>query len=54
MSVRAINAWLDCIVLMGGWRDGSMGFAFAMLKCPYFVQIACRFRELEQPQPLQG
>lgn len=38
--------------LMGGWRDGSVGFAFAVLKSAYFVQIACRYRELEQPQPL--
>jgi glycosyltransferase involved in cell wall biosynthesis len=39
---------------MGGWRDGSVGFAFAVLKSAYFVQIACRFRELEQLQPWQG
>jgi len=33
---------------MGGWRDGSIGFAFCLLKAGYFVQIACRLRELEQ------
>ncbi|WP_216909524.1 glycosyltransferase family 2 protein [Synechococcus sp. CCY 0621] len=36
--------------LMGGWRDGSVGFAFAVLKSSYFVQIACRYKELEQQQ----
>jgi glycosyltransferase involved in cell wall biosynthesis len=35
-------------VLMGGWRDGSTGFAFCLLKASYFTQIACRLRELEQ------
>jgi glycosyltransferase involved in cell wall biosynthesis len=34
--------------LMGGWRDGSHGFAFCLLKAGYFTQIACRLRELEQ------
>lgn len=33
--------------LMGGWRDGSIGFAFCLLKACYFTQIACRLRELE-------
>lgn len=33
---------------LGGWRDGSTGFAFCLLKAAYFVQIACRLRELEQ------
>ncbi|QNI97103.1 glycosyltransferase [Synechococcus sp. RS9902] len=32
---------------MGGWRDGSTGFAFCLLKAAYFTQIACRLRELE-------
>ena len=39
--------------LMGGWRDGSVGFAFCMLKCAYFVQISCRFQELQQADALQ-
>jgi hypothetical protein len=34
--------------LMAGWRDGSTGFAFCLLKAGYFTQIACRLRELEQ------
>mgnify|MGYP001809965668 FL=1 len=45
--------FLGSFFLMGGWRDGSVGFAFAMLKSAYFVQIACRYRELEQLQALQ-
>ncbi len=36
--------------LMGGWRDGSIGFAFCMLKCAYFVQISCRLQELRQAE----
>lgn len=34
--------------VMGGWRDGSIGFAFSLFKASYFTQIACRLRELEQ------
>lgn len=32
---------------MGGWRDGSVGFAFCLLKASYYVEIFCRLRELE-------
>ncbi len=39
--------FLGSYFLMGGWRDGSVGFAFAMLKAGYFTQIACRLNELE-------
>ena len=35
---------------MGGWRDGSIGFAFSLLKAAYFTQIACKLRELELKQ----
>lgn len=35
-------------LLMAGWRDGGVGFAFCLLKAGYFTQIACRLRELEQ------
>ncbi len=37
-------------LLMGGWRDGSTGLAFSILKSAYFVQIACRLRELNAHQ----
>lgn len=40
--------FLGSFLLMGGWRDGSVGFAFCLLKAGYFVQIACRLRELEE------
>lgn len=45
--------FIGSFFLMGGWRDGSVGFAFAILKSAYFVQIACRYREMDQLPPLQ-
>lgn len=39
--------FMGSYVVMGGWSDGSTGFAFAMLKAGYFTQIACRLKELE-------
>ena len=39
--------FLGSFFLMGGWRDGSTGFAFCLLKAGYFTQIACRLREME-------
>ena len=41
--------FLGSFLLMGGWRDGSVGLAFCLLKAGYFVQISCRLRELESP-----
>ena len=35
-------------IVMGGWRDGSAGLAFSMLKAGYFAQISCRLHELKQ------
>ncbi len=32
-------------VLMGGWRDGFTGLAFAILKMSYFTQVYCKLRE---------
>lgn len=32
--------------LMGGFRDGSRGFAFAVLKMAYFIQVYLKIREL--------
>ena len=40
--------FLGSFFAMGGWRDGSIGFSFCLLKAGYFVQIACRLKELEQ------
>ena len=33
--------------LMGGFRDGSRGFAFAILKMAYFTQIYLKIREMQ-------
>jgi hypothetical protein len=33
--------------LLGGFKDGSRGFAFAILKMAYFTQIYCKIKELE-------
>jgi hypothetical protein len=32
-------------VLMGGFRDGFTGLAFAILKMSYFTQVYCKLRE---------
>jgi len=32
-------------ILMGGFRDGSRGFAFAILKMSYFTQVYCKIVE---------
>ncbi|OJW75082.1 glycosyltransferase family 2 protein [Spirosoma sp. 48-14] len=34
--------------LMGGFRDGTRGFAFAILKMAYFTQIYVKIRELKE------
>jgi glycosyltransferase involved in cell wall biosynthesis len=39
--------FLGTFLVMGGWRDGGIGFAFCLLKAGYFTQISCRLRELE-------
>lgn len=40
--------FIGSFFLMGGWRDGTVGFAFAVLKSAYFVQVGCRVVELER------
>jgi glycosyltransferase involved in cell wall biosynthesis len=42
-----IAYFLGSFFLMGGWRDGSAGLAFATLKMSYFTQVYCKLRELE-------
>jgi hypothetical protein len=32
-------------ILLGGFRDGSRGFAFAIFKMSYFNQVYCKIRE---------
>jgi hypothetical protein len=33
--------------LLGGFRDGSRGLAFSILKASYFTQIYCKIEELK-------
>jgi glycosyltransferase involved in cell wall biosynthesis len=33
--------------LLGGFRDGARGFAFALLKMGYFTQVYCKIKEHE-------
>jgi glycosyltransferase involved in cell wall biosynthesis len=37
-------------LFMGGFRDGSRGLAFALMKMAYFTQIYCKIREIESEQ----
>jgi glycosyltransferase involved in cell wall biosynthesis len=41
--------FLGSFVVMGGFRDGARGFAFAIFKMAYFTQVYCKIRELEPP-----
>jgi glycosyltransferase involved in cell wall biosynthesis len=34
--------------LLGGFKDGARGFAYAILKMSYFMQIYCKIRENEK------
>ncbi|MGK6351565.1 glycosyltransferase family 2 protein [Parapedobacter sp. DT-150] len=38
--------FLGSFFLMGGFRDGAIGFAFAILKMAYFTEIYCKINEL--------
>lgn len=42
--------FFGCYFLMGGFRDGVRGFAFALLKMAYFVQVYCKIKELKGKQ----
>lgn len=42
--------FLGSFILMGGFRDGKRGFAFAMLKMAYFTQVYCKIQELSKPK----
>lgn len=41
-------------VLMGGFRDGARGLAFALMKLAYFTQVYCKIKELEMAKPEPG
>lgn len=38
--------FLGSYFLLGGFRDGARGLAFAILKMAYFTQVYCRIKEL--------
>lgn len=38
--------FLGNYVLFGGFRDGSRGLAFSILKASYFTQVTCKIKEL--------
>lgn len=38
--------FLGSFIIYAGWKDGSTGFAFAILKMSYFTQIYCKIKEL--------
>ncbi|GAB4016669.1 glycosyltransferase family 2 protein [Spirosoma migulaei] len=42
--------FLGSFLLMGGFKDGTRGFAFAILKMAYFTQTYLKIRELKQAQ----
>ncbi|GAB2580886.1 glycosyltransferase family 2 protein [Spirosoma areae] len=42
--------FLGSFFLMGGFRDGSRGFAFAILKMAYFTQIYLKIREMQDAE----
>ena len=37
--------FIGSFIFMGGFRDGTRGFTFAILKTAYFVQVYCKIRE---------
>ena len=37
--------FLGSFFLLGGFKDGTRGFAFAILKMSYFMQIYCKIKE---------
>lgn len=37
--------FLGSLIFLGGFRDGSRGFTFAILKMSYFTQIYCKLKE---------
>ena len=55
----ASNPWIGPIFFigsfffMGGFRDGSRGFIFAILKMAYFTEVYCKIQELEHNYKLR-
>lgn len=42
--------FLGSYFLLGGFRDGSRGLAFSILKASYFTQIYCKIKEIKTEQ----
>lgn len=40
--------FIGSFIFLGGFRDGSMGLTFAILKMAYFNEIYCRIKELKE------
>lgn len=40
--------FIGTFLVMGGFRDGTRGLSFAILKMAYFTQVYCKIRELEK------
>jgi glycosyltransferase involved in cell wall biosynthesis len=40
--------FLGSFLAMGGWKDGSRGLAFALLKMSYFIQLGWKLKEGRQ------
>jgi glycosyltransferase involved in cell wall biosynthesis len=38
--------FLGNYIILGGFRDGSRGLAFSILKASYFTQVTCKIKEL--------
>lgn len=41
-------------ILLGGFKDGARGYAFAILKMSYFIQVYCKIKELKSLEPKKG
>lgn len=40
--------FMGSFFVMGGFKDGARGFAFAILKMAYFTQVYCKIKELSK------
>lgn len=40
--------FIGSFIFLGGFRDGARGFAYAVLRMAYFVQVFCKIKEAEQ------
>lgn len=45
--------FIGTYIVMGGFRDGARGLAFANMKMAYFTQVYCKIRELERADSIE-